>query len=74
MTAAKGITAIFTMGNHDWWGSGSETAFKTVTGNSRTGIQNASTVDEDGYTIYTLGVPSNGELFSTSDINELGGA
>jgi hypothetical protein len=71
-----GITPIFTMGNHDWMG-GTEQTFQTVTGFLRIGVQNASSVSTDGYTIYTLGVSSNASgpySFPAADITALGQA
>jgi hypothetical protein len=66
----KGITPVFTMGNHDWM-SGSESAFSTATGNTRTGVQNNPAAD--GYTIYTLGASSSGinNNFFSEDIDAL---
>lgn len=58
---------IFTMGNHEWKGTGNDIAFKKVTGNTRTGIQ----VKTDNYMIYTLGAASQEQKFMNKDIKAL---
>lgn len=58
---------IFTMGNHEWKGSGNDKAFTKVTGNTRTGIQ----VKKDNYMIYTLGAASEEQKFKDKDIKAL---
>lgn len=55
---------IFVMGNHEWKGSGTESAFQEATGSTRLGVQ----AEGQNYIIYTLGASSTDQEFTEEDI------
>ena len=62
----SGAVIVYTMGNHEYIG-GSEAAFTSTTGYTRTG-EKVSTAD---YAIYALGAPGTTQEFTSSDIYAL---
>jgi hypothetical protein len=63
----SGAVIVYTMGNHEYLGGGSEAAFQSTTGYTRTG-EKASTAD---YAVYALGAPGTTQQFTSSDIYAL---